>query len=107
MSFEFINNAAIDHMARRRIRSHVAKGKNVGKILPPRRKQLKRATPAHLPVTASSTLGPENDEVALVLDRGVGDNLAACWFPIVPNQQSRKLILKGSTNLGGANASDR
>lgn len=39
MSFEFINNAAIDRVARKRIRSHVAMGKNAGKKLVRSRKR--------------------------------------------------------------------
>lgn len=32
MSFKFIENGEIDGAARKRIRSHVMKGKNVGKV---------------------------------------------------------------------------
>ncbi|KAK4038132.1 hypothetical protein C8A01DRAFT_17750 [Parachaetomium inaequale] len=52
MKFEFVDNTAIDGSARRRIRSHVATGRNAGKKLsrPSRRKALEsRATRAQSP----------------------------------------------------------
>ena len=39
MSFQFVENGKIDGAARKLIRSHVMKGKNVGKVRPPRRRK--------------------------------------------------------------------
>lgn len=40
MSFQFVENAKIDGQARRLIRSHVMKGKNVGKVIPRRTRKI-------------------------------------------------------------------
>jgi hypothetical protein len=45
MPFQFINNECIDRSTRRLIRSHAAKGKNLGKTLPKRRTRVRNATP--------------------------------------------------------------
>jgi hypothetical protein len=39
MSFQFVENGKIDGAARKLIRSHVMKGKNVGKVRAPRRRK--------------------------------------------------------------------
>jgi hypothetical protein len=39
MSFQFVENGKIDEAARKLIRSHVMKGKNVGKVRAPRRRK--------------------------------------------------------------------
>lgn len=39
MSFQFVENGKIDGAARKLIRSHVMKGKNVGKVRQPRRRK--------------------------------------------------------------------
>lgn len=45
MPFQFINNKYIDRSTRRLIRSHAAKGKNLGKTLPKRRTRVQDPAP--------------------------------------------------------------
>ena len=42
MSFQFVENGKIDGAARKLIRSHVMKGKNVGKVRPPRASRIRK-----------------------------------------------------------------
>lgn len=90
MPFEFVdNNATIDRAARRRIRSHVAMGKNAGKtIVRSSRKTafrpgVKSATYyAHVPkVIEDARSAEDNDSVASDIERQIGDGLSVLSFP--------------------------
>ena len=89
MPFEFINNnATIDHTARKRIRSHVAKERNAGKSLtrPSRKKAALKfrstATPFRVPklIEDRRELESNEDEVHEI-ERQVGNGLSVFSIP--------------------------
>lgn len=58
MAFEFINTTTIDSETRKRIRSHVMKGRNVGKIRP----QKAKVTIAKRTILQNTSLKSSNDQ---------------------------------------------
>ncbi len=100
---EFIdNNAIIDRAARRRIRSHVAMGRNAGKTLvrPSKRKLglgIKNATAlSRIPKVVEDTRDSEsNEDVFYEIERQVGDGLSVLSIPKHPNPGSTGLVQKG------------
>jgi hypothetical protein len=113
MPFEFVdNNATIDRASRKRIRSHVAKGKNVGRKLvrPSRIKAFGRKTESatalnHVPESFEG----EDEEKAVhnlrhrqcvvhQIERQVGDGLSDC-FSSKQTPESRGLVLRSMSYL--------
>jgi hypothetical protein len=107
MAFEFVNNnATIDRASRRRIRSHVAKGKNAGRTLvrPSRIKALGRKSQS---ATAFSHISEEEEGeegkaahhlessqcVVRQIERQVGDGLFD-HFLLQQTPGSRSVFLK-------------
>jgi hypothetical protein len=95
MPFEFIdNNTTISRAERKRIRSHAAKGRNVGKtIIRPSRKKL----------AVTRTVQPENKEnqprePRREIERQIGDGLSVLGLPAPPNLASKRLVQKGESN---------
>ncbi|KAJ5808520.1 hypothetical protein N7474_009789 [Penicillium riverlandense] len=96
MAFEFIDNSTtISRAERKRIRSHVAKGRNVGKtIVRPSRKKL--AVPR--------TFSPENKENQprdREIERQIGDGLSVLGLPAPPTLASKRLVQKALTFFSG------
>jgi hypothetical protein len=107
MPLEFIdNNATIDRAARRRIRRHVALGRNAGKTLVrPSRKKLglgMKDTTAliRIPKFIEDTRDSEsNNDVVHEIERQVGDGLSVLSIPPRPNPESTGLIQRGMYGL--------
>jgi hypothetical protein len=111
MSFEFVdNNATIDRASRRRIRSHVAKGKNVGRKLmrPSRiktfgRKAESATAPKHVPNVEADNEDEEEEEAVLNLkisryvvreiERQVGNGFSDL-FSLKQTHESKGLVLR-------------
>ncbi|RDW60302.1 hypothetical protein BP5796_11908 [Coleophoma crateriformis] len=99
MPFAFVdNNTAIDHAARRKIRSHVARGRNAGKtVVRPSRK--KAETTAAALVRASWLAGETRDPMPLL--RQVGDRLSVVSFPEQPTEASKSLVQRAFAFISG------
>ena len=111
MPFEFINNTTIDPKARKLIRSHAAKGKNVGrklsrpsrqKIAPWRYKAIEiTANLETKPMACSSTTvelpSPINETNLPLfrLERQIGDELSLILFPFEATPSARILVQRG------------
>lgn len=103
MPFEFVdNNATISHTARKRIRSHVAIGRNAGKklvrpsrkaILGPMVKDITAVirTPKAVEKAYSSEV---SKDVFPQIERQVGDGLSVLSFPEQPTK-SKALVQRG------------
>jgi hypothetical protein len=99
MPFVFLNNANIDRNARKLIRSHVAKGRNVGKKLPSRRKHCKPDVKivAHIgrPNIIEDAKHRESEEAIPAIERQIGDGLSVLSFPVEVTPASRGLLQRG------------
>lgn len=106
MPFEFVdNNAAIDRATRRRIRTHVATGKNVGRTLvrPSRTKAAVREAGAR--PTAAIVCVPRvvvdarnmevEEEGGCEIERMVGDRLSVFSFPEQGSVKARRVVQSG------------
>jgi hypothetical protein len=108
MPFEFVdNNATIDRASRRRIRSHVAKGKNLGRKLvrPSRIKTFGRKSEGATTLNHNPEFDEEEDEadvghnlkarqsVVRQIERQVGDGLSD-RFSLKRTPESRSLVLR-------------
>ncbi|KAI8624431.1 hypothetical protein F5Y19DRAFT_314858 [Xylariaceae sp. FL1651] len=101
MPFQFVNNSIIDKQARKLIRSHVMKGKNVGKTRIPKRKYPKLTAKELAPTTGSQgnandnnkplalalPLSQSNDSI-VALTRRVGNDSDLLYFPSSLTPQS-------------------
>ncbi|KFY90540.1 hypothetical protein V500_05144 [Pseudogymnoascus sp. VKM F-4518 (FW-2643)] len=102
MPFEFVdNNAAIDHAARRRIRSHVATGKNAGRTLvrPSRTKAAAREAGARpiaaivcVPRAVADARRMEVEEEDCAIERMIGDGLSVFSFPEQGSVKARRVV---------------
>jgi len=104
MPFEFVdNNAAIDHAARKRIRAHVALGKNAGKKLsrPSRKKAFgvkTSTTLIHIPKGVETTHAHDSEsaeEVLPEIEQQIGDGLSILSFPVRLTPGYKRLVQKG------------
>ena len=103
MPLEFIdNNATIGRAARRRIRSHVAMGRNAGKTLVrPSRKKLglgitNTTALIRFPKVIQDTRDSEsNEDVVYEIEPQVGDVLSVLSVPKQQNPGSTGLVQKG------------
>jgi hypothetical protein len=104
MPFEFVdNNAAIDRAARRRIRSHVAMGRNAGKTLvrPSRKKAFRLRVQTATALTRIPKLVEDahdfesNKKMVPEIERQVGDGLSVLSFPEQMTPRSRRLVQRG------------
>lgn len=106
MPFEFVdNNAAIDRAARRRIRSHVAIGKNVGRTIvrPSRAKtdarEAESQSIAAIVCVPHVVADARNQEVveegSCAIERMVGDVLSVFSFPEQDSVRSRRVVQTG------------
>ena len=113
MPFEFINNADIDRRARKLIRSHAAKGKNIGKTLNRRKRSEAKPSAVELP---SSQVVNDSKAVAysryiesygavLTIERQIGDALTVLPIPPELIRTSRNLIQQGMCALNCITAS--
>lgn len=105
MAFEFVNNATIDPKARKLIRSHVAKGRNVGKKRQPKCRPTQAATRCARLYSSSApfrSLAAKNTQMIAAsqkeipeFGRQIGDGWSVMSFPddIAPN--SRYVVHKG------------
>ncbi|KAK4152618.1 hypothetical protein C8A00DRAFT_44371 [Chaetomidium leptoderma] len=103
MKFEFIDNsAAIDHVARRQIRSHVAKGRNVGRKLvrASRKRVLSRETNDQNSETTTAPSGPQTGTGISVLTLKTVTSLPAHWQQSAASG-SLALVQKAASFLGG------
>ncbi|KAI1443620.1 hypothetical protein F5Y02DRAFT_200806 [Annulohypoxylon stygium] len=99
MPFEFVDNTTIDRDARRLIRSHVAKGKNVGKTHPSRKK---RAIMKIETARSSDRTRKEYctyDMANPTIEPQIGDSLSLTSLPIESTPGSRTLIRKALSFL--------
>lgn len=90
MSFIFMDNAAIDRKSRKLIRSHVAKGKNLGRVLAPRRKRCEVGVKAIMPIRDD-----RGEEGTLSIERQFGDGLSVYPIPNKLPPGSRSLVQRG------------
>jgi hypothetical protein len=106
MPFKFINNADIDHRARKLIRSHAAKGKNVGKKLQRRKRTEPRTTittpsscsqSVDISKTAAYSQYVESYNAVLTIERQLGDALSVLPIPEALITTSRGLIQQGTS----------
>jgi hypothetical protein len=99
MPFVFLNNANIDRNARKLIRSHVAKGRNVGKKLPSRRKHckpdVKIVAPIGKPKIIEDGKDRENEEAIPAIEQQIGDGLSVLSFPVEVTPASKGLLQRG------------
>jgi len=104
MPFEFVdNNAAIGRSARKRIRRHVAMGRNAGKkLLRPSRMKAPGLKVGAVIELASISRHEENDhevqsgqEIVPGFERQVGDTLSVLSFPEQLTPASRSLVQRG------------
>jgi hypothetical protein len=107
MSYAFVDNAAVnDRATRRRIRSHVAKGRNTGKTIvrPSRVKAFGlKARIIQTPVGTSNFVQDVNDvegckEMLPEIERQVGDGLSVLSFPEQLTPGSTRLVQRGTYN---------
>lgn len=110
MPFEFVdNNAPIDRVARRRIRSHVATGKNAGRTLV-RQSRVKNddreaggrtvAAIVRIPrVVADARRKEVEFEADCAIERVIGDSLSVFSFPEQGNVKSRRIVQSGKRIL--------
>ncbi|KAF7558905.1 hypothetical protein G7046_g5263 [Stylonectria norvegica] len=104
MAFEFIDNSTIDRAARKRIRSHAATGKNLGrKIVRPSRKKVVESRPAlfrplkkRLEIAAKHD--DSHDEDVIEIQRQIGDGLS---FPVPLSSESRDIVRKAFYFISG------
>jgi len=102
MPFQFIDGAAIDSTSRKLIRSHAAKGKNLGRKLPSRRKQSERQsrTPRLAYLKDQIVEDIQNHALALdevspvIIERPIGDGLSSLCFPAELSPASKGLFKK-------------
>lgn len=104
MPFEFVNNASIDRHARKLIRSHAAKGQNVGKKRPSKRKEPAVRIKITLPVfderLVPDAQGLENDKaIPPFIERQIGDGLSVLSIPAELTPRSKDLVQKGMNAL--------
>lgn len=115
MAFEFVDNTAIDRRARKLIRSHAAKGKNVGrKISRPSRPKI---PPAHWRQTRAlePLLDPESNIITgnskalasiqypqsearapvIGIEHQIGDEFSLILFPFEATPRARSLVRRG------------
>ena len=101
MSFQFIENGKIDRAARKLIRSHVMKGKNVGKVRAPRTRKgegevralcSRESSTGDLlrPELCKSTVDSETNVVSV--PRAVGNSFSLFTFPCEMQPYMRGLI---------------
>jgi hypothetical protein len=109
MSVQFINNADIDGKTRKLIRSHVAKGRNVGKKLPSRRKQseLGVKSPApfysyHSKAAKDVILLERESHEAGQIERQLGYGLSVLSLPAKLNSALKGLLKGGKYMLNFA-----
>jgi hypothetical protein len=103
MALEFIdNNATIDQASKKRIRRHVAIGRNTGKVLVrPSRKKLERVTANStaltcLPIASEHIRGSlSREDSCCAIERPVGDVLSVFSFPKQTNPESAGLVQRG------------
>jgi hypothetical protein len=108
MHFEFINNnSKLCNAAKRRIRTHAAKDKNLGRtVVRPSKKNLQRRVipfRVALPRTSSSSetslSSASEHEVTLTIGRQIGDSLSVLPFPVELSQGPRELVNKGKLHF--------
>jgi hypothetical protein len=99
MSFQFVENGKIDGAARKLIRSHVMKGKNVGKIRPRRTPKVQREPSlSHDGYAASLSIGiscrsPEDSKDTVIsVPQTIGNSLSYFAFPCQLQPHMRDLI---------------
>jgi len=96
MSFQFVENNNIDEAARKRIRSHVMKGKNAGKVRP-RNRQKQGAK--HIPSHDDRKPTDKNDELGVLsVPRAVGDISPTLTFPCELKPYMKDLLHKCADN---------
>ncbi|KAK6953144.1 hypothetical protein Daesc_005444 [Daldinia eschscholtzii] len=96
MAFEFINNAVLDRRTRKLIRSHAAKGRNVGKKHPSRgrRAAIKANITESIYKPKNKALEPHHQLVLPTIERQVGDTLSVFSLPVESTPGSRVIIQK-------------
>jgi hypothetical protein len=93
MSFQFVENNNIDEAARKRIRSHVMKGKNAGKVRPrTRQRQGTKYIPSCDDWNTTDENGRNHDVVSV--PRGVGDIFSTLTFPCEFKPHMKDLLYK-------------
>jgi hypothetical protein len=99
MDFQFISNEAIDHKARKLIRSHVAKGRNIGKGRSSRRKQCQLGVQLPEPIPNPRVLKDIQDlrrkESIPVIELQVGDGLSVLSLPAELTPAFKSLFKNG------------
>ncbi|RDW56707.1 hypothetical protein BP6252_14028 [Coleophoma cylindrospora] len=99
MSFQFIENSKIDTAARKRIRSHVMKGKNVGKMYERRTHRREEEVPSSgesheggTPIRSffRGSQGQETNDVSV--PRTIGNSFSTFTFPVQIQPYMRELL---------------
>lgn len=101
MPFEFVdNNAPIDRDARKKIRSHVAIGRNVGKThsRPSRKEAFVLPTKTRISKAVQKIPHLDSDEsidLVVEIERQIGDGLSVLCLPALLTLGSRSTVRKG------------
>jgi hypothetical protein len=100
MPFEFVDNSApIGQVARKRIRRHVAVGKNAGKTLarPSRKKAFILRAEPHTPRIPGPLDRSEYDKpVPSSIGRQIGDGLSVMCIPTTLSPGFQRIVQKGT-----------
>lgn len=106
MPFQFVDNtASIDRDARKKIRSHVAIGRNAGKrhSRPSRKEAFVLPTKTTIQTAVQSTpnlISDENVDEASEIERQIGDELSVLCLPApLISPGSRPMIRRGMCSL--------
>lgn len=95
MNFQFVANDAIDDASRKKIRSHVMRGKNTGRRPPVQKDRAKLALrPIEKKVTiqAATKSKCKSEENALAMSKPLGNELGYFTFPVELNASMAWLI---------------
>ncbi|KAI1383976.1 uncharacterized protein F4822DRAFT_57322 [Hypoxylon trugodes] len=107
MAFEFVNNTTIDRNARRLIRSHAAKGKNVGKTHPSRRRRAAMKAKTTKPDNKTTELISRHESAVVSTTHSQLDySLFAYSLPIELPPGSGTLVQKVFSFLSGVPYTD-
>lgn len=98
MSFQFVDNAFIDRGTRKLIRSHAAKGKNLGKGRPrrkPRATAVQLHTSARIATTRESESDDRMDDQGFILNHAFGDEFSFLAIPFELSPRSKAIFRQG------------
>jgi len=115
MPFKFIDNTIIDRQARKLIRSHAAKGKNLGrKLSRPSRQKIPPCRPKIIEIVRNQEQNPiagnsratgpglisyPGNEISVPIEYRIGDELSLVLFPFEATPKARSLVHRGMNHF--------